>query len=157
GILRQRLRHMQRARGICHQAFDRAHEQGRLVGIARVNEALGDARLARNLFDRDAIPAFFQEQAKGRRQQAAVPSLRFLPARPSPRTALELAMLQWRIRHSFVPLPLRGNNANATIPFGYKRSSPVNRRVIAFLTVILLAAAGAGWWWTTRVPPPLEW
>src|SRR5258708_18481235 len=59
GILRQWLRQMQRARGIGHETFDRAHEQGRLVGIARINEALGDARLARDFFDRDAIPAFY--------------------------------------------------------------------------------------------------
>src|SRR5260370_2854257 len=156
GILRQRLRQMQRARGICDEAFDRAHEQGRLIGITRINEALGDARLARDFFDRAHIPAFFQEQAKGSRQQAAVPPLRLLPGRPPARASLELAMLQWRIGHSFVPLPLCGHNANATVPFGYKRSSAVNRRVIAILTVILLAAAGAGWWWTTRVPPRVE-
>src|SRR5258708_10384797 len=157
GILRQRLRQMQRARGICHEAFDRAHEQGRLVGITRINEALGDARLARDFFDRDAIPTFLQEQAKGRSQQAAVPSLRLVPGRPPARTALELAMFQWRIGHSFVPLPLCGHNANATIPFGYIRSSAVNRRVIAILTVILLAAAGTSWWWMTRVAPLLKW
>src|SRR5215468_4586670 len=48
-------------------------------------------------------------------------------------------------------------HTNATIPFGYKRSSPVNRRLIALAIAILLAAAGTGWWWTTRVTPPVEW
>src|SRR5215472_12254701 len=48
-------------------------------------------------------------------------------------------------------------HTNATIPFGYKRSSPVNRRLIALAIAILLAAAGVGWWWTTRVTPPVEW
>src|SRR4029077_7329900 len=48
-------------------------------------------------------------------------------------------------------------SVNATIPFGYKRSSPVNRRFIVLAAVVLLAAAGGGWGGDTRFPPPVEW
>src|SRR5262252_2976212 len=58
----------------------------------------------------------------------------------------------------FVPLSTCDRNGNATIPFGYKRSSAVNRRSVAATVIfLLLAAAGAGWWWTTRAPPPVLW
>src|SRR5262249_15325151 len=149
---------------IGHQTLDGLCKQRALVGIARVDEALGDARRPRNLLDRDAVPALVQEQPERRRQEETVPALRFLPGRPAAGTALELFGLQRCVGHSWVSLlsfcslSSCDKSDNATVPFGYKRVKSVNRRMIAVTVIILLAAAaGAGWWWTTRVPPPVEW
>src|ERR1700730_1233940 len=49
------------------------------------------------------------------------------------------------------------NGVNATIPFGYKRSSPMSRRFTALAAILLAGTAGAGWWWMTRTPAPVEW
>lgn len=88
-IFRRRLENTENSDLLLDKPFERAGEQRRLVGIARVDEAFGDRRVAGDLVNRNTVPSFLQKKTGRRREQVVMPSFGFLPGRPASRTALE--------------------------------------------------------------------
>ena len=88
-IFRWRLENTENSDLLLDKPFERAGEQRRLVGIAGVDEAFGDRRVAGDLVNRNTVPSFLQKKTGRRREQVVMPSFGFLPGRPASRTALE--------------------------------------------------------------------
>jgi hypothetical protein len=88
-IFRRRLENTENSDLFLDEPFERAGKQRRLVGIARVDEAFGDRRVAGDLVDRGTVPTFLQKKTGRRREQVVMPSLGFLPGWPASGTALE--------------------------------------------------------------------
>ena len=107
-IFRRRLENPETSDLLLDEPFERAGKQRRLVGIARVDEAVGDPRVAGDLVHRGAIPTFLQKETGRRRELFAMPSFGFNPGRPASGTVLEGLEFKRRVGHRWFFLAAGG-------------------------------------------------